>query len=84
MLDEDTPRARLEVWPPSSSGTYGPAMAMVSGLLLTGGRSRRLGADKARLVLDGETLARRMAAPPGRRLRPRVEVGPGLTGLPVR
>ena len=37
-------------------------MAMVCGLLLTGGRSRRLGTDKAGLLLDGETLAHRMAA----------------------
>jgi molybdopterin-guanine dinucleotide biosynthesis protein A len=55
---------------------------MVSGLLLTGGRSRRLGADKARLVLDGETLARRMAARLSAVCDPVYEVGPGLTGLP--
>ena len=55
---------------------------MVAGLLLTGGRSRRLGADKARLVLDGETLARRMATRLGAVCDPVYEVGPGLTGLP--
>jgi molybdopterin-guanine dinucleotide biosynthesis protein A len=55
---------------------------MVSGLLLTGGRSRRLGADKANLVLEGETLARRMAARLGAVCDPVYEVGPGRTGLP--
>jgi molybdenum cofactor guanylyltransferase len=57
-------------------------VARVSGLLLTGGRSRRLGADKARLVLDGETLARRMAARLAAVCDAVYEVGPGLTGLP--
>ena len=56
---------------------------MVSGLLLTGGRSRRLGVDKARLMLDGETLARRMAARLSAVCDPVYEVGPGLTGLPA-
>jgi molybdopterin-guanine dinucleotide biosynthesis protein A len=55
---------------------------MVSGLLLTGGRSWRLGADKASLVLDGETLARRMAARLGAVCDPVYEVGPGRTDLP--
>jgi molybdopterin-guanine dinucleotide biosynthesis protein A len=54
---------------------------MVSGLLLTGGRSRRLGADKASLVLDGQTLARRMAARLEAVCDPVYEVGPGRTGL---
>jgi molybdopterin-guanine dinucleotide biosynthesis protein A len=57
-------------------------MAPTAGVLLTGGRSRRLGFDKASLVLDGETLARRS----GRRLAsvctPVVEVGDGSSGLP--
>jgi molybdopterin-guanine dinucleotide biosynthesis protein A len=54
-----------------------------AGILLTGGRSRRLGVDKASLVLDGETLAQRAA----RRLTgvcaPVVEAGAGLSGLPA-
>src|SRR4051794_5692653 len=52
-----------------------------AGILLTGGRSRRLGVDKATLVLDGETLAARGA----RRLRavcsPVIEAGDGVSGL---
>jgi molybdopterin-guanine dinucleotide biosynthesis protein A len=55
---------------------------LASGLLLTGGASRRLGVDKATLVIDGETLAGRGA----RRLTavcdPVFEVGPGVTSLP--
>jgi molybdopterin-guanine dinucleotide biosynthesis protein A len=57
-------------------------MAPTAGILLTGGRSRRLGVDKASLVLDGETLAVRS----GRRLAavcsPTLEVGDGGSGLP--
>jgi molybdopterin-guanine dinucleotide biosynthesis protein A len=53
------------------------------GVLLTGGSSRRMGFDKAALVVDGETLAARGA----RVLRAVfgeacVEVGPGASGLP--
>ena len=55
----------------------------VSGLLLTGGASRRLGVDKSRLRVDGRTLAERAAE----RLRAVcdivVEVGPGRSDLPV-
>jgi molybdopterin-guanine dinucleotide biosynthesis protein A len=57
-------------------------MAPTAGILLTGGGSRRLGTDKARLVVDGETLAARA----GRRLAsvcsPVVELGDGGSGLP--
>jgi molybdopterin-guanine dinucleotide biosynthesis protein A len=57
-------------------------MAPTAGILLTGGRSRRLGVDKASLVVDGETLAVRT----GRRLAavcsPVVEAGDGLSGFP--
>ena len=58
-------------------------MAPTAGILLTGGRSRRLGVDKATLVVDGETLAVRA----GRRLAavcaPAIEVGDGRSGLPA-
>ena len=58
----------------------------IAGILLTGGGSRRLGTDKARLVADpatGETLAARGA----RRLRavcrgPVIEAGDGVSDLP--
>jgi molybdenum cofactor guanylyltransferase len=53
-----------------------------AGILLTGGRSRRMGVDKASLVADGETLAVRA----GRRLAavcsPSLEIGDGASGLP--
>jgi molybdopterin-guanine dinucleotide biosynthesis protein A len=54
----------------------------VAGLLLTGGSSRRMGADKATLGLpDGSTwaatVARRLAAA----THPVLEVGPGVSGL---
>jgi molybdopterin-guanine dinucleotide biosynthesis protein A len=56
-------------------------MAPTAGILLTGGRSRRMGVDKATLVVDGETLAVRM----GRRLAavcaPNLELGDGASGL---
>jgi molybdopterin-guanine dinucleotide biosynthesis protein A len=54
----------------------------LAGILLTGGRSRRLGTDKARLVHNGETLAAR-----GARLLglvcggPVLEAGDGVSGL---
>jgi molybdopterin-guanine dinucleotide biosynthesis protein A len=57
-------------------------MAPTAGILLTGGRSRRLGVDKASLVVGGESLAVRS----GRRLAavctPAIEAGDGLSGLP--
>ncbi len=49
-------------------------------MLLTGGRSRRLGSDKARLVLAGETLADRAARRLAAVCETVVEVGPGFTG----
>jgi molybdopterin-guanine dinucleotide biosynthesis protein A len=55
----------------------------VAGLLLTGGASRRLGVDKATLLLDGETLADRAARVLGAACTPVFEVGPGTTGLPT-
>lgn len=58
-------------------------MTRVAGLVLTGGTSRRLGVDKATLVLDGETLAVRAARLLTDRCDRVFEVGPGLTGLPA-
>jgi molybdopterin-guanine dinucleotide biosynthesis protein A len=56
-------------------------MAATAGILLTGGRSRRMGVDKASLVIDGETLAVRA----GRRLaavcEPVLELGDGGSGF---
>jgi molybdopterin-guanine dinucleotide biosynthesis protein A len=57
-------------------------VAPTAGVLLTGGRSRRLGVDKASLLVDGESLAVRA----GRRLAavcaPAIEAGDGSSGLP--
>jgi molybdopterin-guanine dinucleotide biosynthesis protein A len=55
----------------------------VGGILLTGGASRRLGTDKATLVVDGVTLAARAAASLTERDVVAVEVGPGFTSLPA-
>jgi molybdopterin-guanine dinucleotide biosynthesis protein A len=55
---------------------------MVSGLLLTGGASRRLGRDKATLVVHGERLADRGARVLGTVCAPVLEVGPGVSALP--
>jgi molybdopterin-guanine dinucleotide biosynthesis protein A len=56
-----------------------------SGLLLTGGASRRLGVDKATLVIADETLASRGARRLASVCDPVLEVGPGVTSLtPVR
>lgn len=52
-------------------------------ILLTGGDSRRLGVDKARLVVDGVTLADRAAAVLAAVADPVMEVGPGRSGLPA-
>ena len=56
---------------------------MVSGLLLTGGASRRLGRDKATLVVHGERLADRGARVLGTVCTPVLEVGPGVSDLPA-
>ena len=55
----------------------------VAGLVLTGGASRRLGVDKATLLLDGETLAGRAARVLSTACAPVLEVGPGVTELPA-
>ena len=54
---------------------------MVAGVLLTGGRSRRLGVDKARVLLDGEALAMRTARVLGAVCAPCIEVGTGASAL---
>lgn len=54
---------------------------MLGGVLLTGGTSRRLGVDKATLVLGGETLAVRAARLLQDHCDVAVEVGPGHSGL---
>lgn len=56
----------------------------IAGLLLTGGASRRMGADKASLVVHGEPLARRIAGLLTFMCRgPLIEVGPGRSGFPA-
>ncbi len=52
----------------------------VAGILLTGGASRRLGVDKASLVVDGETLAARAARVLTLVCAPVIEVGRGRLG----
>jgi molybdenum cofactor guanylyltransferase len=58
-------------------------MAPTAGILLTGGASRRLGVDKASLVLDGETLAARAGRCLTAVCEPVLEVGTGASGLPA-
>jgi molybdenum cofactor guanylyltransferase len=54
---------------------------VAAGLLLTGGRSRRLGTDKSRVRRDGETLAARGARVLREVCTPVLELGPGNSGL---
>ena len=67
---------------PTVGPCTGPA-SPVAGILLTGGASRRMGFDKARLPVDGVPLGARL----GRLLQgvvaPVVEVGPGVSWLPA-
>jgi molybdopterin-guanine dinucleotide biosynthesis protein A len=53
----------------------------VAGLILTGGRSTRMGRDKASLVIGGMPLARHLALLLATTTRPALEVGPGRSGL---
>src|SRR5438105_2544862 len=55
---------------------------MTAGVLLTGGASRRMGLDKATLVVDGETFAQRAARVLTAACDPVIEVGSGVTVLP--
>ncbi|MGC8463509.1 MAG: molybdenum cofactor guanylyltransferase [Acidimicrobiales bacterium] len=56
--------------------------APTAGIVLTGGRSRRMGMDKATLVVGGVPCAVRVATVLTGVAGPLVEVGPGHTGLP--
>ena len=58
-------------------------MRQMAGVLLTGGASSRMGTDKARLVVNGETLAARAARVLAAVCDPVIEVGQGITGLPA-
>jgi molybdopterin-guanine dinucleotide biosynthesis protein A len=53
-----------------------------AGIVLTGGRSRRFGRDKATFELDGETLATRAARLLASVCEPVIEVGDGTTAVP--
>jgi molybdopterin-guanine dinucleotide biosynthesis protein A len=58
-------------------------MRQVAGVLLTGGASRRMGSDKAGIVVSGETLAVRSARVLSAVCDPVIEVGPSVSGLPA-
>jgi len=58
-------------------------MRQMAGVLLTGGASSRMGTDKARLVVNGETLAMRAARVLSHVCDPVIEVGPAISGLPA-
>lgn len=53
----------------------------VGGLLLTGGKSRRMGVDKATLRFDGELISSRLARLLSAYTDPTLEVGPGYSSL---
>jgi molybdopterin-guanine dinucleotide biosynthesis protein A len=57
--------------------------ARIPGVLLTGGRSARMGRDKATIVVRGETLAARAARVLRAVCAPCVEAGDGGSGLPA-
>ena len=65
----------------SDSGQEGGVVGGVAGILLTGGSSRRLGFDKASLVVRGELLASHVARVMAMVVFPLIEVGPGRSGL---
>jgi molybdopterin-guanine dinucleotide biosynthesis protein A len=53
----------------------------IPGVLLTGGASRRMGTDKALLVVNGATLAARAGRVLAAVCSEAIEVGPGVSGL---
>jgi molybdopterin-guanine dinucleotide biosynthesis protein A len=55
----------------------------VAAILLTGGKSRRMGHDKSQLIVVGSTLAVRTARLLRLVVETAVEVGPGVSGLPT-
>jgi len=59
----------------------GRSATPVAGILLTGGRSRRMGFDKASIAIDGVPAAVRVARVMCSVVTPVVEVGPGRSGL---
>ncbi len=67
---------------PVNGPVNGPVIGAVNGMVLTGGSSRRMGADKATLEVAGVPLARRVADALASVASVAVEVGPGTTGLP--
>lgn len=56
-------------------------MVQVAGILLTGGRSRRMGFDKASISINGVPSAKRTAQVLCTVVSPVIEVGPGRSGL---
>lgn len=60
----------------------GETVPGVAGLLLTGGASRRMGSDKAGLLVDGRPLGAVTADLLRHVVSPVLEVGPGWTSLP--
>ena len=64
----------------ASTSTDAP-VAGVAGLLLTGGSSRRMGHDKATLVIEGEPSARRLGALLAGVVDPAFEIGRQCSGL---
>ena len=65
--------------PPHAADASGSSPA-VAGILLTGGKSRRMGSDKALLEIEGTPAAERVLRVLESVARPIVEVGPGITG----
>ena len=49
----------------------------VAGLILTGGASRRMGFDKAKMVIEGEPIRQRLIGVLCEVASPVLEVGPG-------
>lgn len=59
------------------------AVRPLAALVLTGGASRRMGTDKAAILVDGVPLAARTASLLSAVADPVLEVGPGRTTLPA-